>query len=115
MEAQSRLGAKLFLQSSELGLPQPLTPRRVCPCPPPPPPVLGGGAHSLAREGWESPNSDEGTYRLWYSLYLSTMCNCAWKYQLAGRECMEYACLFLFHTLNLVSILLLLLLLSLCH
>jgi hypothetical protein len=30
---------------------------------PPPPPVLGGGAHSLAREGWrESPNYDEGTY-----------------------------------------------------
>jgi hypothetical protein len=40
--------AKLFLQSSELGLPQPLTRGRV---PPPPPPVLGGGAHSLAREG----------------------------------------------------------------
>jgi hypothetical protein len=29
----------------------------------PPPPVLGGGAHSLAREGLgESRNSDEGTY-----------------------------------------------------
>jgi len=41
---QSRQSAKLFLQSSELGLPQPLR---------------GGGAHSLAREG---PNSDEGTY-----------------------------------------------------
>jgi hypothetical protein len=27
---QSRQSAKLFLQSSELGLPQPLTPRRVC-------------------------------------------------------------------------------------
>jgi hypothetical protein len=26
-----------------------------------PPPVLGGGAHSLAREGLGSPNSDEGT------------------------------------------------------
>jgi hypothetical protein len=24
--------------------------------------VPGGGAHPLAREGWESPNSDEGTY-----------------------------------------------------
>jgi hypothetical protein len=31
---------------SELELPQPLTRRRVCPSP-----VLGGGAHSLAREG----------------------------------------------------------------
>ncbi len=44
---QSRQSAKLFLQSSEMGLPQPLTRRRVCP----PPPVLGGGAHSLTREG----------------------------------------------------------------
>jgi hypothetical protein len=25
------------------------------------PPVLGGGVHSLAREGWESPSSKEGT------------------------------------------------------
>jgi hypothetical protein len=44
--SQSMQSAKLFLQSSELGLPQPLTRRRVCP-----PPVLAGGAHSLAREG----------------------------------------------------------------
>ncbi len=43
--AQSRQSAKHLLQSSELGLPQPLTHRRVCP------PVLGGGEHSLAREG----------------------------------------------------------------
>jgi hypothetical protein len=34
----------LFLQSSELGLPQPITRRRVCP----PPPVLGGGRGTLA-------------------------------------------------------------------
>ncbi len=41
--AQSRQSAKLFLQSSELGLPQPLTRRRVCP----PPPGSGGrGTHS---------------------------------------------------------------------
>ncbi len=45
--SQSRQSAKLFLQSSESGLPQPLTRRRVCPSPP----VLWGGAHSLAREG----------------------------------------------------------------
>jgi hypothetical protein len=44
--SQSRQSAKLFPQSSELGLPQPLTRRRVCP-----PLVPGGGAHSLAREG----------------------------------------------------------------
>ncbi len=45
--SQSRQSAKLFLQSSELGLPQPPTHMRVCP----PHPVLGGGAHSLAGEG----------------------------------------------------------------
>ncbi len=67
MEAQSKQSAKLFLQSSELGLPQPLTPWRVCPCTPPP--VMGGGAHSLAREGWESPNSDEGTYTVVLFIY----------------------------------------------
>jgi hypothetical protein len=43
---QSRQSAKLFLQSSQLGLPQPLTRRRVCP----PPLVPGGGAHALAGE-----------------------------------------------------------------
>jgi hypothetical protein len=47
MATQSRQSANLFLKSSELGLPQPLTRRRV----PPLPPVLGGGAPSLAREG----------------------------------------------------------------
>ncbi len=58
---QSRQSARLFLQSSELGLPQPLTRRRVCS--PPHPLVPGGGAHSPWRErGWESPNSNEGTY-----------------------------------------------------
>ncbi len=31
-----------------------------------PPPVLGGGAHSL---GWESPNSDEGTYTVVLFIY----------------------------------------------
>jgi hypothetical protein len=38
---ESRQSAKLFLKSSELGLPHPLTR----------PPVLGGGLHSRAREG----------------------------------------------------------------
>jgi hypothetical protein len=42
------------------------------------PPVLGGGAHSLARDkeydfgrerGWESPNSDVGTYTLLLLMY----------------------------------------------
>jgi hypothetical protein len=46
--SQSRQSTKLFIQSSELGLPKPLTRRRVCP---PPPLVPREGAHSLAREG----------------------------------------------------------------
>jgi hypothetical protein len=52
---QSRQSAKLFLKSSELGLPQPLTRRRVCPPPP------GEGDTRWRERGWESHNSDEGT------------------------------------------------------
>jgi hypothetical protein len=60
MRAQSTQSAKLFLQSSELGLPQPLTPRQVCP---PPLPRFWREGHTRWRErGWGSPNSDEGTY-----------------------------------------------------
>jgi hypothetical protein len=44
-----------FFSSSELGLPQPLTRRRVCP----PPFVPGGGAHWRER-GWESPIPTRG-------------------------------------------------------
>jgi hypothetical protein len=44
-DPHSRQSAKLFLKSSELGVPQPLTRRRVCPL------GSGGGAHSLVREG----------------------------------------------------------------
>ncbi len=45
---QSRQSAKLFLQSSELG---------------PHPPLIRGKGHTRWGErGWESPNSDEGTY-----------------------------------------------------
>jgi hypothetical protein len=48
-----------FLQSSELGLPQPRTRRRVCPHPL----WFRGEGHIRWRErGWESRNSDEGTY-----------------------------------------------------
>jgi hypothetical protein len=42
---QSKQSAKLFLQSSELGLPQPLTRRRVCP-----PPFGSGGRGILSGE-----------------------------------------------------------------
>jgi hypothetical protein len=66
--AQSRQSAKLFLQSSELGLSQPLTRRRVCP---PPPPFTGsGGMGIIAGEGGVGRVSilTRGQ-TLWYSLY----------------------------------------------
>ncbi len=65
--AQSRQSAKLFLQSSELGLPQPLTRRRVCP----PPAWFRGEGYTRWRErGWESPNSNEGTYTVVLFIYV---------------------------------------------
>ncbi len=69
---QSRLSAKLFLQSSELGLPHPTTRRRACP----PPPLNRGEGHTRWREkGWESPNSDEGTYTVVLFIYkYRTLC-----------------------------------------
>ncbi len=72
LRSQSRQSVKqikLFLQSSELGLPQHPTRRRVCP------PTLWfwGEGHTRRRErGWESPNSNE-RHTLWYSLYLCTL------------------------------------------
>ncbi len=59
--AQSRQSTKLFLKLSELGLPQPLTRRRVCP-----PPRFWGEGHTW---GWENPNSDEGTYTVVLFIY----------------------------------------------
>jgi hypothetical protein len=63
----SRLEA--FLQSPELGLPNPFTRRLVCP---PPPFGSGGGgggrAHSLAGEGVPIPTRG---HRLWYSIYIN--------------------------------------------
>jgi hypothetical protein len=47
LKPQSRQSAKLFFQLSELGLPHPLSRRRVCH----PSFGSGGGAQSLAREG----------------------------------------------------------------
>jgi hypothetical protein len=65
--SQKRQSAKLFLQSSELGLPQPLTRKRACP---PPPPRFWGDGHTRWRErGWESPYSDEGTYTVLLCIY----------------------------------------------
>ncbi len=64
---QSRQSAEGFLQSSELGLPQPLTRRQICP-----PPLWYRGEGTLAGErgGWKCPNSDEGTYTVVLCLYV---------------------------------------------
>jgi hypothetical protein len=73
---QSRQSAKLFHQSSELGLSQPLTRKLVCP----PPPFGSGEGHTRWRErGWESPNSNEGTCTVvWYYLNIYTLwCPCS--------------------------------------
>ncbi len=72
---QSRQSAKLFLQSSELGLPIPLAAGE-CALPPPHPLVRGGGHTRLRERGWVSPNSDEGTYTvvLYNTVYISTLC-----------------------------------------
>ncbi len=59
IKTQSRQSAKLFLQSSELGLPNP-SPSGEC-APPPFGPGGGGWIHSQGERGWGSPNSDEGT------------------------------------------------------
>jgi hypothetical protein len=67
---QSRQSAKLFLKSSELGLPQPLTRRLVWP----PPPVLGGGAHSLAREGLGKSQIQRGDLH-YGTLYIYELCD----------------------------------------
>ncbi len=65
--AQSRQIAKLFLQSSELGLTQPLNPMQASV-----PPPGSGGRGTLAGErgvGRESPSSDEGTYTVVLFIY----------------------------------------------
>ncbi len=67
---QSRQSAKLFLQSSELGLPHPLTRRRVCP-------PFGSGRGTLAcgRGSGGVPIPTSG-HTLWYSIFLCASCPC---------------------------------------
>jgi hypothetical protein len=70
-DPQSRQSAKLFLQSSELGVPRP-PPAGECA---PPPFGSGGGGHSRYRErGWGSPNSDGGTYTVVLCIYKYFVC-----------------------------------------
>jgi hypothetical protein len=62
---QSRQSAKISLQSSELGLPHPLT--RECA----PPLWYRGEGHTRWRErGWQSPNFDEWTYTVVLYIYV---------------------------------------------
>jgi hypothetical protein len=80
--AQSRQSVKLFIKSSEFGLPQPLTRRRVCP----PPPGSGGRGTFAGERGvetWKSPNPiPTRGHTLWYSLY----CICV----LCGVQYVDY-------------------------
>ncbi len=67
-----RVGRVLsFSPVVRIGTPQPLTRRRVCP--PPSPRFLGGGAHSLAREGVGESQFRKGDIH-WYSVYVCTLC-----------------------------------------
>ncbi len=66
---QSRQSAKLFLQSSEWGLPHPLTRKQVCP---PPFGSGGGGAHSLGDEGVEEYKFRRGNIHCGTLLYIYT-------------------------------------------
>jgi hypothetical protein len=68
---QSRQSAKLFLQSSELGLAQPLTRRRVCP---PPPPGSGGSGTLAGERGVGRVPIPTRGHTLWYSLSIRTLC-----------------------------------------
>ncbi len=67
---QSRQSAKLYLQSSELGLPHP---QASVPSPTPPS-VLGGGAHSLAREGLGESQFRGGDIHF-STLYIYVLCD----------------------------------------
>ncbi len=69
-----RVGSvELFLQSSELGLPHPLTCRRLCPLPPC---FRGGGAHALAcgRRGGGVPIPTRGYIQYCGTLYICVLC-----------------------------------------
>ncbi len=68
LRPQSRQSAKLFLKSSELGLPQPLTRSRVCP----PPRFWGRGTLAGKRGVGRDPILTRG-HTLGYSLYIRTL------------------------------------------
>jgi len=74
-----RQSAELFLQSSELGLPNPSPAGECALCAPPL--VPGGGAHSLARErGWEG----ESQFRRGHTLYIYMYVLCVLHHASSG-------------------------------
>ncbi len=86
--SQSRQSAKLFLQSSELGLPQSLTRRRVRP---PPLRFWGEGQTRWREKGWGSPNSDEGTHSVVLFIYIGTLCGVMGWGVRCGKRGREYS------------------------
>jgi hypothetical protein len=68
-QPQTRQSVKLYLQSSELGLPQPVTRRRVCP----PPRFWGEDTLAGERGVGRVPIPARG-HTLWYSLYIYVLC-----------------------------------------
>jgi len=69
---QSRQSAKLFLKSSELGLPQPLTRRQMCP-PPLHAPGSGGRGTLAGKRGVGRVPIPTRGHKLWYSLYICNL------------------------------------------
>ncbi len=65
----------MYVPSSELGLPRPLSPQRVCHPPFPNPEPGGGGEHTRRRvRGWGSPNSDDWKKSLALCLLCEIIC-----------------------------------------
>ncbi len=85
-DSQSRQSVKLFLQSSELGHPQPLARKRV-----PPPPFGSGGRSTLAGEkvGGRVPIPTRG-HTLWYSIYIRTL----WSDWFVETPYILYTCIY---------------------
>jgi hypothetical protein len=73
LAAQSWQRAKLFLQSSELGLPHPLSRSGECVPPPFDPGGGGGRAHSLTGEGVGGVPIPTRGHTLWCSIFISTL------------------------------------------
>ncbi len=89
------------------------TPHPQASVPPPPPRFMGGGAHSLAREGLGESNSDEGTYTVELCVCIYVLCAlCYWPssvndslYVKNCPICCQWIVIFVGHEMNLDFIL----------